>query len=67
MLTMKQDIHAPFVCLLYVAREDLQAENLLQVPHTAFFDAAGAVRKQITPDVLQKFTEWGMESGVTQA
>ncbi|KAL1742695.1 P-loop containing nucleoside triphosphate hydrolase protein [Schizophyllum fasciatum] len=46
---------------LLTMKRDLNAEF---VPHDAFVEAAKKTKRQITPDVLQKFARWRERSGV---
>ncbi|KAI9443648.1 AAA family ATPase [Lactarius indigo] len=47
---------------LIAMREDI---NALYVPHHAFVAAAKALKRQITPEVLQKFERWRDEHNVS--
>jgi len=68
LLTMQQDMNAPQVRLSWLVSAAVcgsrNFECHKQVPHKAFIAAAKAMKRQITPAVLQKFERWREASGV---
>ncbi|TFK97562.1 Carboxylesterase family-domain-containing protein [Pterulicium gracile] len=62
MFTMQEDMDAPSVCALVNSDSLLAlAHTNSQIPHFAFMRAAKITKRQITPQVVQEFRDWGAQ------
>jgi AAA family ATPase len=64
LIAMREDINSPYVSSAFLHGYQLNLSNL-QVPQRAFIAAAKALKRQITPEMLQKFERWRDEYGVS--